>query len=315
MNDRQIIGLGSLLILACALGACGDKPEEESRTKRDKPLVLTTFFPVHYLTQEIAKGAVDVVCPLPAGSDPITWTPGDEEIAQYRDADLIVSNGAEFEKWMGNVSLPESRVIRSADPLEDDLIYFEAGGSHSHGSGDSHSHVGKDGHTWVDLENARIQARTILEGLLVLLPKKSDELRRNHLVLDGRLAALGKKFQELGKAQGKTPILASHPAYNYLARRIGLNMVNLDLDPESLLDDGALKTVEAALKDHPAKSILWESEPIAAVAEQLKKQFGLTSFVFSPCEDPGLTDPKNRGDFLAIMATNLQNLGEALAKP
>ncbi len=313
MRVRNLLVL-SVQLLLLVLPSCGEKTDEKAATVGGKPTVVVTFFPVYYMVEEIAGDAVNLVCPLPKGSDPIFWQPGDADIEILQHADLVIANGAGYEKWMTSLSLPESRLVNTAAPLKDEYIYIKKGREHRHGAGGLHSHVGMDGHTWLDLENARIQARQVLEGLVLLMPNKEDDFRRRHLLLDGKLAELAAQFKELGQEFSGVPILSSHPAYNYLARRIGLDIFNLDLDPMAELSPEALQAIKETLLAHKASILLWESQPLARVAETVKSQFGLTSVVFSPCEDPGLAKPGAHGDFVAMMAANYQNLRRALAK-
>lgn len=310
--------LGTLCFVLClltcsALMSCGDNSKLEEGEKRGKPMVLATFFPVYFLTNEIAQDSIDLSCPLPDGADPIFWRPSDADITHLREADLIVANGAGFERWVKNISLPTSRVLQSASSLSDDFIYIKETTSHNHGVGGKHSHAGLDGHTWVDPVNARAQAQAILDGLIRLLPNREDDFRRRHQLLDKGLSTLAKKFEALGKSVQGVPLLASHPAYNYLARRFGLNLVTLNLDPGSKLSPGSMKIVKQALKGHEAKVILWESEPHPEIVTQLQAEFGVKCVVFSPLEDPGLCRGPNPGNFLDLMGQNLEKMTQALA--
>ncbi len=303
-----------LCLLTCSfLLSCGAGQQSKEREKRDKPMVLATFFPVYYLTKEIAQDSIDLSCPLPDGADPVFWQPNDEEIAHLQEADLIVTNGAGFERWTKNISLPTSRVIESASSLSEEFIYIKEAMSHNHGIGGKHSHAGLDGHTWLDPVNARAQAKAILAGLIRLLPDREDEFRKRHLTLDQRMAALVKKFETLRRMAKGVPLLASHPAYNYVARRFGLNLVTLNLVPDGKLSPDDVEKVKQAVKGHDAKVMLWESEPHPDIVAQLHDEFAMRCVVFSPLEDPALCRGPNPGDFLALMAENLEKMTQALA--
>ncbi len=309
--DRIVV----LAIAALAIAACGEKTTEEIRPAREKPLVLTTFYPVTYFTERLAGDAIELVCPLPEDADPIFWQPSDAELAAFVGADLVVANGAGFERWMRIASLPESRLVASASRLDEPLIEMTGTLTHSHGGKGAHSHSGIDGHTWVDPLNAVRQIEAIRDALVRLLPDRRNDIETRANDLEADLEDLDREIREIAAEAARTgqPILASHPAYNYLARRYELAVVNLDLDPEEMPDEAAIAAIAAILKDQPARAILWESRPLPEIAARLKAELGIESFVYSPCEMLSAADRAKGENFLTVMKTNLGNLRAALA--
>jgi len=296
-----------LLILSLAMLGCS--PSEDSQ-QRSIPEVRTTFYPTTYFTQRIAGELVKVVCPLPPGEDPITWMPNADTIAAYQQADLIVINGASFEKWTAKVSLPTSKLIDTAAPLADEFVKFANSITHSHGSGGQHDHIGVDGHTWLDPQNAKVQAEEIRDALIALLPARADKLNANYAALAADLDALDAAMRAVSdKLKGRN-LLASHPAYNYLVKRYEWNVTNLDLDPDAALADDAVADLRNQLADanpHP-RVILWESRPLAATVDRLKDELNLRSVVFSPCENA----PEGENDYLGVMRENIGRLSDTL---
>lgn len=307
------------LPLAFALAATACKPREAAPPADvpgagapGRPIVFTTFYPTEYFTERIAGDLVDVRNPVPEGEDPIFWIPEDAAVTAYQSADLIVLNGAGFAKWVDKVSLPEDRVVDTAAPFEDEFIRYENAVTHSHGAGGAHSHEGLDGHTWLDPVNAIRQAEEIRKALARLLPSESERLDAAAEALRLELEALDRRFQEVAERLGDRPLLASHPAYNYPARRYGWHLENLDLDPGEMPDDSAIASIRDLLAKHPANLLLWEGDPLPGIARRLRDELGLESVVFSPCE---LLDEESRArgeDLLTVMRANLDRLDAAL---
>jgi len=266
------------LALLCVLAACGDEPGVASPERVGKPVVRTSFYPVTYFTERIAGDLVRVDCPLPADADPIFWHPDADAIRTYQEADLVVLNGAKFEKWALSVSLPENRVVRSADRFPDEWITFEEASAHKHGpSGTTHTHEGVDGHTWMDPVLAKRQAAAIRDALKRLLPESAASLDSRFDALAKDLDALDELFRAL-PTEGRI-LVATHPAWNYPARRYGWKLVN---DPDAAGDVR-----------------LWEGDPGAEGPREVR---------FSPCEqDDG-------EDYLAAMRGNLARLRAALER-
>jgi zinc transport system substrate-binding protein len=272
--------------------------------------VMTTFHPTAYFAQRIGGDLVTVECPLPAGADPAYWQPPREVIVAYQKADLVILNGADFEKWTQLAALPPSRVVDTAKPLANDFIRIEGATTHSHGKAGEHSHEGIDGHLWLDPENARVQAKEIWKAL----DRKFDgdeaarkSLATRHAALDTDLAALLADLQKLGAPKGGT-FFASHPAYNYLARRLGWRVINLDFDPGEMPNADQLAALKLGLGLSPARYLLWEAEPLPAIAERMKAEFGLESVVIEPGENPGPEALASGRDFLAIQRENVARL-------
>ena len=69
-----------------------------------------------------------------------------------------------------------------------------------------------------------------------------------------------------------------------------------------------MKGIAKFQKDHPAKYVLWESAPLTESAERMKKELGLESIEFSPCELMSEADRNAGKDYLSVMKQNLKNL-------
>ncbi|MCB9845190.1 MAG: zinc ABC transporter substrate-binding protein [Phycisphaeraceae bacterium] len=312
------------IALCLALAACGgnETPRSAPRNASNDapppawatPTVMTTFYPTLYFAQRIGGESVSVSCPVPEDEDAIFWQPDDRQIAAYQRADMIIINGAEFEKWVATVSLPDSHIVNSAAALPDPLITFEAV-THSHGLGGAHTHEGIDGHTWVDPVNARLQAQAIRDAMIARWPDRAAAFRSSFDTLARDLNALDTRIKEITPRLAGVVILCSHPAYNYLARRQGWTIINLALDPEAELDQEARSAISHALEGAPQgapRLLLWESEPLSATSQSLQSDFDVQSVVFSPCELLGETDQLAGADYLSVMRDNIDRLESAL---
>lgn len=298
-----VVFMGFLFFVGC------DRTEEINSTNQ-KPIVYTTFYPTLYFTEQIAGGLVDVVCPVPEDEDAIFWEAYKypEIIQKYQEADLIVLNGAGFAKWVEKVSLPQDKMVDTAKPFEKDFIVTE-GETHSHGNQGTHSHAGLDGHTWVDPVNAIVQAQEIKKALLKLFPEHQQKLEDNYQKLEKQLNELVEILANYGKSvNARQPLLASHPAYNYIARRFSWNIKSLDLDPEEMISEEQINEIKELLKNHTAKYLIWESMPLPETVEKLQHETGLESIEFSPCELLSTEDKQKNIDYLTVMRNNLNNI-------
>jgi len=272
--------------------------------------IQTSFYPLSYFANRIGGKYVHVDCLVEENEDPVFWQPSRKVIAEFHKADLVILNGAQFEKWPQYLSLAHTNTLQSADRLKNFWLYYESGKTHSHGSKGHHSHKGLDGHTWLSPDNAMLQAGEIFRVLKKKRPLNEMIFKKNFENLNKDLTDLHKSILFLN-LKG-TYLLASHPAYNYLAQRYDWNIINLDLDPSTQLSQKELLEIQNILKKNKISVILWESEPSQEISEKLLKEFKLKSVVFSPCETLSKEDIKNGKDYLAVMKSNVKALKEAL---
>lgn len=129
---------------------------------------------------------------------------------------------------------------------------------------------------------------------------------RNLAALKSDLLAVDKRIAELAASGRHRPLLASHPVYQYLARRYGLNLRSVLWEPDSLPNKQQWAEFDLLLGEHRAKSMLWEAEPTPGTVERLRA-LGVQSVVFEPCANRPTT-----GDFLSVMKANARNLERAL---
>ena len=98
--------------------------------------------------------------------------------------------------------------------------------------------------------------------------------------------------------------MVSHPVYDYFARRYGLNIVSVHWEPGEVPSGEQWLELKKILKDHPAKWMIWEGDPLKATIEKLKG-LQIESVVFDPCGNV-----PDEGDFLSIMIKNVEHLRE-----
>ncbi|MDE0206108.1 MAG: zinc ABC transporter substrate-binding protein, partial [Candidatus Tectomicrobia bacterium] len=221
-------------------------------------------------------------------------------------ADLILVNGAGYAKWRKTASLPNSRLVDTSRSFKADYITVEDTGAHTHGPGGEHSHAGTAFTTWLDFRQAAQQALAVTEALSRLLPDRRSVFEQRYGVLERDLLFLDDGLDSIAARLGAQPLLASHPVYQYMARRYGLNIRSVLWEPEVAPQEAEWQELTSLLHSHPAGWMLWEGEPLAASVDRLQS-LGLRSLVFDPCGNR----PED-GDFLAVMRRNVDRLRQAL---
>lgn len=293
-----------LIPLFYILGCSSPKDGQNKSDTLEEDIIMTSFYPTEYFAKRISGGTVEVQCPLPEDEDPIYWKPSDDIIMRFQNAKLVILNGAEFEKWPTFVSLPLSKTIESVNLPPEELVKYEDSISHRHGPSGEHSHEGIDGHTWLDPVMAKLQSKTILDAMKKVWPIHSQTFEKNYKALSADLDILNQRF----KAFKNMKLLASHPAYNYISKRYGWDIINFDFDPSEPLNETQIKALQAALDKKDRNIMLWEEMPIDSIRDNLDNQFAINSIEFSPCESMTAADLADGKDYLKVMLMNLDAL-------
>jgi zinc transport system substrate-binding protein len=270
--------------------------------KSEKLTIYVVNYPLKYFAERIAGKHARVVFPAPTDVDPAYWMPDAKTISDYQRADLILLNGANYAKWVNKVSLPRFRMVNTSAAFKDRYIEADEILTHSHGSKGKHGHEALAFTTWIDFSLAAEQAKAIAKALSRKKPALRDTFQRNYEELARELLKLDRDIKEVVFKDQPGPLVVSHPVYDYLARGYGLNIRSVHWEPDEIPTTEQMLELNSILKDHPAKWMIWEGEPIKESVDRLKA-IGIQSVVFDPCGNmPG------QGDFMSVMRQNVENL-------
>ena len=294
-------GLSFLIIMAglwVATSRAGAAPAE--------PLdVYTVNYPLQYFAERIGGQHVKVTFPAPADVDPAYWIPDIETITAYQQADLILLNGAGYARWVKKVSLPRSKMVDTARRFSEQFITSADAVTHSHGPKGKHAHESLAFTTWLDFALAARQAEEIAAAFIRKLPARRDAFMQNLAALTGDLKALDAQMRKTVGREPDRPLVASHPVYDYLARAYGMKLRSVHWEPDETPGDGQWSDLQAVLKTHPARWMIWEATPMPASVQRLES-IPMGSLVFDPCGNR-----PERGDFMRVMRDNIDALKNA----
>ncbi len=270
-------------------------------------LVYVVNYPLAYFAGRIGGDQVQVEFPAPSNGDPAFWSPDAVTVGAYQRADLILLNGAGYARWVDRVTLPPSRLVNTSAGFQERYLFLESVATHSHGPQGEHSHGEVAFTTWLDPTLALQQARAIHQAFLEAWPQGEATFQAGWEVLQQDLQDLDRRFAEAIGSTPETPLLASHPVYQYAARRYGLQVESVHFEPDEDPGANGWRELEALRKEHPARWMLWESPPLPATAQKLRDA-GVETLVFEPCGNR-----PEEGDYLTVMSRNAANLSRVFA--
>ena len=296
MNRLSFNILAIFLLAGCK--PAGEPPE----TNPGKPRVAMVNYPLAYFAERIGGDLIEVHFPKIVG-DPAFWKPTATDIRKFQQADVILLNGATYAKWRGTASLPDAKTVDTSADFQDPLLPVKVDVAHQHGKAGEHSHAGTAFTTWLDLKQAEQQAAAVRDALVKRLPDSQTILDENFSALKKELSEVEAELSEVAEKFGQTPLVGSHPVYQYLARGYDLNIISVHWEPDEMPDAVGWEELAKLRQQHPARIMLWEEEPAKAIAAKLKEQ-GVMSVVFAPCGNRPAS-----GDWLTVMRANISRLG------
>ncbi len=342
---RQILTLVFRSLAAVAIGvagsACGADGENADTSAATGPaatgadavsggrpsIVVSTNILGDVVTQVVGELAnVEVIMPL--GADPHDFAPSAKQAESMENADLLVVNGAGFEKGMDgvidNVADGGAPVFAFADAIEliepGDHGHEDDGGTtpgdETHG--DEHGHGAFDPHLWTDPARmvAGVQA---LGGALATV----DGI--DVAVLDEQVAAYVAELEaldaEIEAAVEALPaedrvLVTNHEVFGYFADRYGFEVVgavvpslttNAETSPRELEELAAIITAEGI----PA--IFAETTQSTDLAEALADEGGGEVAIVELFSESLGDSGSGAETYIAMMRTNAERITTALS--
>ncbi len=288
------------LILALALAS-------QPAIAEDKPRVVAVNYALQLLAERLLGDEVDVVYPVPEGTDPSFWRPSISDISAVQSADLILLNGAGFATWTAKVSLPKSKLVDTSRAVKDRFIATETI-THSHGDGGEHSHEGIAAYTWLEPEMALAQAEAIAAAAAGRDLVDPEVVFARLAELKAELGTVSAAAVDALEPAKGVPMIATHPRYQYLARAFGLTVTSLEWEAGEVPTDGQLSELGQLVAETGAKVLIWEAEP-PQEARAAVAGLGLQDVVVPP-----LAVPTGASGFVAAYQSAVDAIVDAVAR-
>ncbi len=229
--------------------------------------VVTTFTVIADMARNVAGEGVEVVSITKPGAEIHGYEPTPQDIVAASDADLVLWNGLNLERWFEQF-LQNLGDVPSATLTEGIAPIAITGGEYE----------GKPNpHAWMSVDNALIYVDNIEKALAAADPANAAtfaanaerykaELRAALDPLKAQIAALPEDRRWLATCEG---------AFSYLARDLGLQ--ELYLWPINADQQGSPRQVQAVIdgvRAHQIPTVFCESTVASDPAEQVARETG-----------------------------------------
>ena len=285
------LGLVAGLTSACRLPKSGDHT------------VVASFYPLYFIAERVAGRYNDVVDLTPPGVEPHEYELTVRQVAEIDNARVgFYEHGVapSIDQAMDNDSPDHALDVTSVVPLAAPVA----------GSGVEHTSDDKDPHFWQDptlmAEATRAFASTMAEADPAHAAYYRAQGRR--LVRDlGRVDAAYRRT--LANCRVDT-IVVSHDAFEYLARRYGVDVVPIaGLEPDAEPSLQRLHDLANLIRDRGVTTVFFETLASPDLAESLAGDVGARSAVLDPIEGLSSDDPD--ATYLTLMRQNLAAIAKA----
>jgi zinc transport system substrate-binding protein len=278
--------------------------------------VVTTIFPLASILKEVGGNMVEVVTLLPAGSTPHTYEPAVEHAKAVAKADLIVFVGGGLDDWALSIASAAEKgsVLGIMDSLGE-LVLEDAGESGLPSRDEvAMPHAGhsmQDPHLWLDPVLVREKIAPLLaEELKLLRPEEEKHFTDNLKIFQTALGELDEEITAAVEGLSQARFISYHSAWNYFARRYGLQEVAAVEEFPGREPSGKwLAELVHLSRAHNIKVIFAEPQLSSKAADVIAKEIGGRVFFLDPLGGPGLP---GREGYLELMRYNLKVFEEAL---
>lgn len=309
----------AVLLSSCALvlAGCGS-----SGGSTDDVSVVTSFYPVQFVTERVAGDRAEVTNLTAPGGEPHDLELSPRQVAAVQDADLVVYQSqfqTAVDEAVEQADRTEGTTIDSAEgvTLIEESEEKGEGDEHAHEEGDEHEghdhghdHGGVDPHLWLDPTNLVPVTEHVRDALVEIDPDHADEYRANAAALVEDLTTLDEDLTT-GLADCKVrDIVTSHAAFAYLAQAYDLTQIPIaGIDPGTEPSAAQLATISDLVRTDGITTVFTETLVSPAVANTVAREAGVETATLDPIE--GLTKATSDEDYLSIMRTNLATLQKA----
>ena len=298
MNGKVIFALAALLALGAEAQAGGMK-------------IAVSIPPLAQIAKKLGGPDAQVFVILKPGQSPHGYEPTPGDMKKLAEADFVAIIGLGLDNWIIKMagSAGGGNLIKLVDLSEglepESLIGAGEDGHDSHGGHEIHT---ANPHYWLDPAMMSLAAGLLATRMAASMdPAGKQDLKRRMAELEKELAALDAEIkQTLKDARGG--YVAFHGAWDYFARRYGLNQVGvIEESPGKNPSARKIAMLVDRIKKTGAKTVMAEPQFSPRLAEALAAEAGVKV---------GMADPlggiDGRRDYAEMMRYNGSSFSSAL---
>lgn len=272
----------------------GTERQQEATSPGHRLQVVTSFYPLYDFASHVAGDRADVTSLIPPGVEPHEWEPTAGDVSKARSADILIINGAGFEKWAEGIGA--KKVVNASEGIE-------------MGSTD-------DPHVWLDPVLAKVQVENIKAALTEADPENADQYGKNAGAYIAGLEALDAHIRAGLAGCKKSDFIAFHDAFGRFAARYGLTQHAIEgMSPEGEVLPQRIEQVISLARQLGTKVIYSEDLVDSRLADVIAGELSGRVLVLSPVEGVSKAEQAAGIGYIDKMKENVEHLEEGLQCP
>jgi zinc transport system substrate-binding protein len=221
MNQSRVAlaAIATLIPLAMITTVYTGRPALQDREEQEKITVVASFYPLYEFASRVVGDRAEVSSLVPAGVEPHDWEPTAEDVSRGRTADVLVINGAGFERWADDM---QAKVVaNTSEGIEFNYREEKEAGDDEQGHEDAGG-GGVNPHIWLDPMLAKHQIDKIRDVMASSDPANTDYYNQNADRFTAELDSLDAFIRSELADCNKSDFIAFHDAFTHFSERYGL---------------------------------------------------------------------------------------------
>ncbi|MGF1535514.1 MAG: metal ABC transporter substrate-binding protein [Elainellaceae cyanobacterium] len=304
------LAIAASFVTGLALSSCSTTQESgpsssgEDASSGAAPKVLTSFTILADMARNVAGDELTIESITRIGSEIHGYEPTPSDLVKAQDADLILYNGMNLERWfeqfLGNVGdVPAVVLTEGVEPIA------IASGPYADKP---------NPHAWMSPRNALVYVENIRQAFVALDPDNADIYNANAKAYSEELQAIDERLQaDLAQVpEGQRVLVSCEGAFSYLARDYDLKEIYIwPINAEQQSTPKQVQSVIEQVKQNEVPAVFCEStvgdEGQKAVARATGAAFGGNLYVDSLSTQDGPVPT-----FLDLLEYDAQTITEGL---
>lgn len=289
-----------LLAISIALAVILFWQSNKASDIKDKRGIITTIYPIYYITKEIVGNNIKVNRLIKAGSEIHSFSPTPQDMVLLSKSELLITLGESLEPWVSKLSnATHIDTLSLFDNLN--LIHHK-------------EHI--DPHIWLDFNNDIKIIESITKKLSKLYPSYSETFSKNATTLKKKFKDIDKQYRDGLKGCNQDTILVTHNAFGYMERNYGFKSKSImGIFAHSKPNASKIAQLSNSIKEDSIKIMFFDPMSSHKSAKQLATDMSLSLMPLYPIGNISIDDEKNGEDIFTLLSKNLVSLKRGLECP
>lgn len=231
--------------------------------------IAVSIAPEVDFVQNIAGDKAKILCVIPEGGSPASYSPSPKALLGLREANLYFTIGVASEQLNILGQLPESlRIVplhEAAAGVYPDLILGES----------------RDPHIWLSPRRVIVMVQKITEEVAALDPEHKAEYEKNAQNYIEKLQTADKEIRQIFAGKAQKMFMSFHPAFGYFADEYGLTMYALEKYGKEASAKYLQECIDIA-KKNKVKANFYQKEIASRQVEAFAREIGGKAVMLNP---------------------------------